>query len=221
PWSGEKTAVCSGCGMRHRTFYDRTTRRVRDTDAAGWRLYLAFEQRRVACARCQGGKVERLDWLVQNPRYTHRFAQQVGTLCRDLSNKAVAQLLPLHEHTGKDLDTQYMRAWLAKTPQPAPQVIGVDELSIKKGHTYRLVVSDLERGRPIWVGGTGRTEADLDRFFLDLGPTKTARIRLAVMDIWKAFRNSVHTHAPQDQMLFDKFHVLRHLADAMDQVRRT
>lgn len=216
----KKTAVCSGCGMRHRTFYDRPTRRVRDTDAAGWRLYLAFEQRRVACSRCQGVKVERREWLAQNPRSTQRFAQHVGTLCRDMSNKAVAQLLHLHEQTVKDLDTQYLQAWLAKTPQPAPRVIGVDEWSIKKGHTYRIVVSDLERGRPIWVGGQGRTEADLDRFFLDVGPQKTARIRLAVMDMWQAFRNSVQPHAPQAQILFDKFHILRHLADAMDQVRR-
>ena len=175
--------MCSGCGTRSRTFYDRTTRRVRDTDAAGWRLYLAFEQRRIACPRCRGVKVERLDWLAQNPRYTHRFAQHVGAVCRDMSNKAVAQLLPLHEHTVKDLDTRYMRDWLAQTPQPAPRIIGVDELSIRKGHTYRIIVSDLERGRPIWIGGTGRTEADLDRFFLDLGPQKTARIRLAVMDM--------------------------------------
>jgi transposase len=165
--------------------------------------------------------VARLNWLAENPRYTHRFAQQVGTLCRDMSNEAVAQLLHLHEHTVKNLDTQYMQAWLAKTPQPAPQVIGVDELSIKKGHTYRIVVSDLERGCPIWVGGQGRTEADLHRFFLDLGLKKTARIRLAVMDMWKAFRNAVQTHAPQAQIMFDKFHILRHLADAMDQVRRT
>ena len=53
----------------------------------------------------------------------------------------------------KDLDRRYMQAWLAKMPQPAPQVIGVDELPIKKGHPYRIVVSDLERGCPIWVGG--------------------------------------------------------------------
>ncbi|RPH74977.1 MAG: ISL3 family transposase [Nitrospiraceae bacterium] len=216
----KKTAVCSGCGARHRTFYDRTMRRVRDPDVAGGRLYLAFEQRRVACSRCQGVSVERLDWLAQNPRYTQRFAQQVGPLCRDMSNKAVAQLLPLHEHTVKDLDKRYLQAWLAKMSQPAPQVIGVDEWSIKKGHTSRIVVSDLARGRPIWVGGQGRTEADLDRFFADLGPKKTARIRLAVMDMWKAFRTSVQTHAPQAQILFDKFHLLRHLADAMDQVRR-
>lgn len=96
----------------------------------------------------------------------------------------------------------------------------MDERSIKKGHTYRIIVSDLERGRPIRIGGMGRTEADLDRFFVDLGPKQTARIRLAVMDRWKAFRNSVQAQAPQAQILFDTFHILRHLADAMDQGRR-
>lgn len=206
--------------MRHRTFYDRPTRRGRDTDAAGWRLYLALEHRRVACACCQGGTVERLDWLAHNPRSTQRFAQQGGILCRAMSNKAVAHLLHLHEPTVKDLASQYLRAGLARTPQPAPQVSGGDEGSIQKGHTYRIVVSDLERGRPIGGGGQGRTAADLDRFFLDLGPKKTAQIRLAVMDMWTAFRNSVQTRAPQAQILFDKFHILRHLADAMDQVRR-
>ena len=56
-----------------------------------------------------------------------------------------------------------MQAWLAKMPQPAPQVISVDELSIKKVHTYHIVVSDLEHGRPIWVGGchgSGRRAED-------------------------------------------------------------
>jgi len=69
-------------------------------------------------------------------------------------------------------------------------------------------------------GGQGRTAADLDRFFLALGPQKTARIRLAVMDMWKAYSNSVQAHAPQAQILPDKFHILRHLAVAMDQLRR-
>lgn len=175
----------------------------------------------MACSRWQGVKGERLDWLARNPRYTKRFAHQVGTRCRDMSNKAVAEMVHLHEHTVKELDKPYMQTRLAQTPPPAPHVIGGDELSIKKGHTYRIVVRALERGRPIWVGGTGRPEAALDRFFADLGPKKTARIRLAVMDMGKAFRKSVQAHAPQAQILFEKGHVLRHLATAMDQVRRT
>ena len=68
-------------------------------------------------------KGERLAWLAQNPRYMQRVAHHVGTLCRDMANKAVAQLRHLHEHTVKDLDTQYMQAWLAKTPQRAKRRI--------------------------------------------------------------------------------------------------
>ena len=44
-------------------------------------------------------------------------------------------------------------------------MIGIDEISIRKGHTYRIVVSDLMRGRPIWFGGEDRSEASMDEFY--------------------------------------------------------
>ena len=165
-------------------------------------------------------RVEKLDWLAKNPRYTERMADQVGKLCRDMTNKAVADATHLHEHTVKDLDKLYMQKWLNKTPKPAPRVIGIDEISIRKGHTYRIVVSDLERGRPIWIGGEGRKEEDMDKFFAELGSKKAKRIRLAVMDMWKAFRNSTNKHAPNAKIVFDKFHIIKHLSEAMDKVRR-
>jgi transposase len=148
------------------------------------------------------------------------MVKHVGKLCRDMTNKAVADVLHLHEHTVKDLDKLYMQNWLSKTSVPAPRVIGIDELSIRKGHTYRIVVSDLERGRPIWIGGEGRKEIDMDKFFADLGLKKAKRIRLAVMDMWTAFRLSTQKNAPQAKIIFDKFHILKHLSEAMDKVRR-
>jgi len=165
--------------------------------------------------------VESLDWLAKNPRYTRRFAQQVGKLCREMSNKAVAETMYLEERTVKDLDKLYMQELLKKHPTPTPRVMGVDELSIGKGHSYRIIVSDIERGRPIWVGGEGRKEEDLDLFFQAIGANKSKRIELAVMDMWKAFRNSVESNAPKANILYDKFHILRHLSEAMDKVRRS
>lgn len=103
---------------------------------------------------------------------------------------------------------------LRRAGVPRPRVIGLDELSIRKGHSYRLVVSDLERQRPIWFGGWDRSELSLNTFFADLGPRKSARIELAVMDMWKAFENSTRRNAPAVKILFDKFHVLRHLGEA-------
>ena len=79
-----------------------------------------------------------------------------------------------------------MEEQLRRTGKPKPKAIGVDEISIKKGRTYRIVVSDLERRRPIWFGGKDRSEASMDMFYNELGVNPGARIRLAVMDMWKA-----------------------------------
>jgi len=132
----------------------------------------------------------------------------------------VAREVRLDWQTVKELDKQYMEEQLRRTGVPAPRVIGIDEISIRKGHTYRIVVSDLERHRPIWFGGTDRSEESMDKFYEWLGTRKSGRIRLAVMDMWKAFEKSTRKNAPQSAILYDKFHVMRHLGEALDQVRK-
>jgi len=114
-----------------------------------------------------------------------------------------------------------MRAQLKRAGTPGPKAIGIDEISIRKGHTYRIVVSDLIRGRPIWFGGEDRSEASMRQFYDWLGENKAKRIRLAVMDMWKPFRNVTNEKAPQAAILFDKFHVMRHLGEALDKVRKS
>lgn len=205
----------------HSSFYDRTTRRVRDLSCGDMRIYLEFEVRRVACRDCGKVKRERLAFLAENPFYTSRFAYYVGRRCRQASIKDVAAELKLDWHAVKELDKQYMGAQLAKAGSPGPKVIGIDEISIRKGHTYRIVVSDLLRERPIWFGGHDRSQASMDEFYAWLGEKKRRGIRLAVMDMWKPFRNAAQAHAPQAAILFDKFHIMRHLNEALDQVRKS
>lgn len=168
-------------------------------------------------------KTESLDWLADNPFYTKRFAFFVGRRCRDSSIKAVAEELFLDWHAVKELDKQYVGEQLRRASPPAPKAIGIDEIAIGRGHSYRIVVSDLIRGRPIWFGGTDRSETSTDEFYAWLGHVKSSKIRLAVMDMWKAFRNSTlkKGNAPQALIVYDKFHVLGHLQDALDQVRKS
>jgi transposase len=185
------------------------------------RIYLEFEVRRVQCKSCGAVKRERLEFLADNPFYTKRFAHYVGRRCRSATIKDIAQELNLDWDTVKALEKQYMVAQLAKAGTPGPKAIGIDELSIRKGHTYRIVVSDLIRERPIWFGGEDRSEASMGRFYDWLGDKKSRAIRLAVMDMWKPFRNATNARAPQAAVLFDKFHIMRHLGEALDQVRKS
>lgn len=201
-------------------------RRVRDLSCGDTRVYLEIEVRRVLCRSsiCRlGGKVrrERLEFLADNPLYTKRFAYFVGRRCRQAAIKDVAKELKLDWHAVKELDKQYMRAQLARAGTPAPKVIGIDEIAIRKGHTYRIVVSDLERRRPIWFGGSDRSEASMALFYDWLGRKNSRGIRLAVMDMWKPFRKVTAQRAPKAAILFDKFHVMRHLGEALDAVRKS
>jgi transposase len=204
-------------------FYDQRPRRVRDLSCGDKRVYLDFSIRRVQCRWCGAVKTESLDWLADNPFYTKRFAYFVGRRCRDSSVKAVAEELALDWQTVKELDKQYMAEQLRRASPPAPRAIGIDEIAIRKRHTYRIVVSDLIRGRPIWFGGVDRSEQSMDAFFAWLGREKSSKIRLAVLDMWKAFRTSTlkEGNAPQALIVYDKFHVLRHLQKALDQVRKS
>jgi transposase len=114
-----------------------------------------------------------------------------------------------------------MREQLRRAGVPGPLVIGIDEISVKKGQEYRIVVSDLLRRRAIWFGGADPKEESMDLFYRELGSKKSRRIRVAVMDMWKAFRNSAARNAPQASILFDKFHVMTHLGEALDEVRKS
>src|SRR5215470_16157383 len=202
-------------------WYDRKVRRVRDLSCGDTRIFLELEVRRIDCRRCGKVKRERLDFLADNPLYTKRFGYYVGRRCRDGAIKDVARELGLDWHTVKALEMQYMQAQLKRAGTPGPRAIGVDEIAIRKGHTYRIVVSDLDRGRPIWFGGADRSEASMNQFYVWLGARKSARIQLAVMDMWKPFRQATQAHAPQAAILFDKFHVMRHLGEALDAVRKS
>lgn len=169
---------------------------------------------------CSKVKQEKLDWIADNPFYTKRFAFYVGRRCRSSTISAVAKELKLDWKTVKDLEVQYMTEQLKRAGKPKPRVIGIDEIAVRKGHRYRIVVSDLEKHRPIWFGGADRSEASMDMFYAFLGEKASKNIELAVMDMWKAFRKSTEKHAPQAAVLYDKFHVMKHLGDALDTVRK-
>lgn len=184
-------------------------------------MYLDLEIRRVFCLSCNKVKQEKLEFLADNPFYTKRFTFYVGKRCNTQTIKDVADEMRLDWKTVKELEKQYLREKLRRAGKPGPKIIGIDEISLRKGHSYRIVVSDLERKRAIWFGGKDRSEQSTNLFYEELGLHKIKKIRLAVMDMWKAFENATRCHAPQAAILYDKFHIIRHLNDALDKVRKS
>ena len=216
-----KKTVCGSCDRIQTGWYDQTRRFFRDLSSGDRHVYLGIMVRRVDCRVCGGVKREKIEFVLDDRFYTKRFGYVVGRRCREGTVQSVAEEYQLNWHTVKELDKNYMREQIVQAPEIAPQVIGIDEISVRKGHDYRIVVSDLERRRPIWYGGIDRSEESMNMFYKELGPAKCSNIRLAVMDMWKPFRKSTLNMAPGAAILYDKFHVLRHLGEALDQVRKS
>lgn len=145
---GLKKTLCGKCGTPHRSYYDKKIRRIRDLSCGDARIYLELEIRRVKCRSCGKVKQEKIDWISNNPFYTKRFSFYVGRKCRAMTIRDVSRELKLDWHPVNTLEKEYMQEQLRRNPVSAPRIIGIYEISLKKGHTYRIIVSDLERNRP-------------------------------------------------------------------------
>jgi transposase len=165
-------------------------------------------------------KRETLEDLVSTPHAMQRYAWQVGRRCGHMSLQDVAREERLDWKAVKEHHKRYMEEQLRRAEAIEPVAVGIDEISVRKGHTYRIVVSDLVRRRPIWFGGDDRSVASMDQFWAYLGPEKAVQVRLCVMDMWPPFEMSATKNAPQAAILYDKFHVMRKLSEALDHVRR-
>jgi transposase len=110
---------------------------------------------------------------------------------------------------------------LARREDLTPTRLGIDETSFQKRHEYVTIVTDLDTGKVIYVADD-RTKASLEGFFDQLEPADLLRIEAVCMDMWQPYISVVewNLHRAEEKICFDKFHVAKHLGDAVDKVRR-
>jgi transposase len=99
-------------------------------------------------------------------------------------------------------------------------VIGIDEVSRRKGQVYLTVVYDLERRVLLWVGDDRTEEAVRPFFTEEMGKRRCRTLRAVCMDMWAPYAKLVRDHAVNAQILFDRFHIVKHLSEAVDAARR-
>jgi transposase len=215
--------ICGGCGQGVLHSYDHSWQELMHLTLWRHQTVLRFPRYRVDCPDC-GVRTEALDFAdVRGPRVTRELAALVYELCKVTTVKAVAQLFGLHRHTVKGIDQEALATVQAARPLDGISVVGVDEISVGKGHNYWTLLSALEgpRGPEMLYVVEGRSEKRLKRFWRWFGKERAARITHAVMDMCRAFQNSFRAHCREDlQIIFDKFHVVRHLNDALNTVRK-
>lgn len=214
------TAVCSGCGETKTRFHDiKPAREWRHLDAWGTPTWVRSAVRRVRCRHC-GVRVEQVPWARTRSRFTHDFEAEVLRRARDSSILGVCRQLGLHWTSVMRLIERWVEEQAERQFRLPLRRIGVDEVSYGRGqHKYLTIVWNHDRSRVVWIG-RGRDRDTLDAFFTKLGPRRARRLVVVTMDMAQGYIAAVRAHAPQAAIVFDRFHIERHLTWAVDEVRK-
>jgi transposase len=218
---GKRLLRCGVCRKRCLRIHSvRKEREWQDLSMRQSRLILRYGPRRVECPRC-GVRVEEVPWAEPWARVTRTLSNAVARLARELSWQGTARQYGLNWKTVAGIVKRAVRYGLRNRKRLPVHVIGIDEVSRRKGQVYLTVVYDLERRVLLWVG-EDRTEEAVKKFFTEeMGRRRCSTLQVVCMDMWAAYVNLVREHAPQAQILFDRFHIVKHLQEAVDEVRRS
>jgi transposase len=216
---GNRKLECSGCGRKFTEAYDSDEREVRDLPWSEFRTTVHVEVYRVKCPQC-GLKIERVPLLPSKAPFSKRFEDAVGQACESASARQVARQFGLPESTVRAIDRRYLERWSATRRKPALRQMGVDEIYWSKKEKFLTVVCNLETGEPLWFGHERKKET-LDAFFeKELSGSQRRRIEAACVDMWEPYRLSIEQWAPNCSIVYDKFHIMQHANDAIDELRR-
>ncbi len=214
--------ICSGCGQHVSAgrIQEVCEREVRDLPCFEYSTTVVVETYRVKCPRC-GFRAEKVAQLPSKAPYSKRFEEAVGQACESAAARQVARRMGLAESTARAIDLRYLERWEASRRRPPLRQMGIDELYRGKKGKFLTVVCNLETGEPLWFGRERKKET-LDEFFRSqLRSGQRRRIEAACVDMWKPFRLSLEEWAPQCKIVYDKFHIIQHANDAIDEVRRS
>jgi transposase len=211
--------VCSGCGRRVGEIAEVSEREVRDLACFEYRTTVVVELYRLRCPDC-GIKAEQIAQLPSKAPFSKRFEDAVGEACESAAARRVAKQFEVAATTVRSIDLRYLERWAAQRRKPALRQLGVDEIHLGKKQKFLTVASNLESGEPLWFGRDRKKET-LDEFFdTELSARQRAGIDAACVDMWEPFRLSIEQGAPRCRIVYDKFHIMQHANQAIDEVRR-
>ncbi len=213
--------ICSGCGQHVAAslIHEVCEREVRDLPCFEYRTTVVVETYRVKCPRC-GIRAEKVAQLPSKAPYSKRFEEAVGQACESAAARQVARRMGLAASTVRAIDLRCLERWDAKRRQPPLRQMGVDEIYRGKKGKFLTVVCNLETGEPLWFGRERKKETLDDFFRSQLVSRQRKRIEAACVDMWEPFRLSIEQWAPQCRIVYDKFHIMQHANDAIDEVRK-
>lgn len=209
--------VCPSCGSPAGR-YDSRRRTWRHLDTMQFRTFVTAEVPRVKCPE-HGVRQLAVPWSTERSRFTALFEAVVIDLLKMASFSAVAKFCGLSWDEVDGVQKRAVARGFERKKSSTPKRLAVDETSFQKHHEYVTIVSDMDTGTVEYVGDD-RTAECLGEYFKAVEPSK---VEVVAMDMWAPYIAATEQHVPdaERKIAFDRFHVAKHLGDAVDKVRKS
>jgi transposase len=212
--------ACAECGALGPLYDHQPERAWRHLDTCQYRTILHAAPPRTQCPE-HGVRVVKLPWAEPGSRFTELFEALAIAWLKHASQKAVAEQLQLSWDEVHGIMERAVKRGLARRQAEEIPQLGVDEKAFRKGHKYLTLVNDLKRNRVLYVA-EDREQGSLDGFWSTITAEQRASIEAVALDMWDPYVASLRDHLPkaEQKIVFDKFHIAKHLGEAVDRVRR-
>lgn len=209
---------CASCGSKQVIKFGKVRREIKTLPIGKKSVWLVLHLHRLKCNSC--GAVELEPLLVSEPKkhWSRPLGRYILDLLKHMTIKSVSEHLKMSWDTVKAIHKSALQTRMKKRRYRHLEYLGVDEVAVKKGHSYLTVVVDMTTGEVVWVS-EGRDTDSLEEFMLML-KRSGARIKAIAMDMWQGYINAAVRHFGHEVVIFDHYHIISDLNKTLDDIRR-
>ena len=212
--------ACPTCGAADCPAYDTVRKTWRHLNFFQHQAYLTARVPRIRCETC-GVKTVNVPWSRPDSGFTLLFEALVMTMVSAMPLAAVARIVGEHDTRLWRVIHHYVEQGRARMDAADVTDIAIDETAARRGHDYITLFVDIDQARVLFA--TEGKDADTVAAFADdlaaHGGDPEA-IEEVCIDMSPAFIKGVTENLPNAAITFDKFHAVKIINDAVDQVRR-
>jgi transposase len=219
-YKGSKFA-CSICGAEGCGVHDTINKTWRHLNFFQYRCFLHFPVPRIKCAKC-GVRHFQPEWTRPESGFTALFEAFIIMLAKSgMPYSKISEIVGENDKKLRRIVDHHVEKGYKNKDMSEVSEIGIDETSSKRGHNYVTVVTDTESKEVIFVT-EGKDNTAIERFVQELHKHNGNKenITETTQDLSDAFIKGVTENLPNAQITFDRFHVMKLLNEAVDEIRR-
>lgn len=213
------TWKCPKCDREYH-LSDHVDERIwRDLDSGTYQVYLHARIPRIRCEE-HGKLLVAVPWSEKHSRFSKRFESFAINLMKEMPILNASSILGISWFQAHGIMLRAVKRGLARKVSH-PSRVGIDEKSYGKGHRYLTLIYNHDSPAVDFIA-FDRKEESLDLYFESIGEENSSRICAVSMDMWDPYIASTRSHIDdaESRIVFDRFHIMKHMNMALDDVRK-